>query len=250
MRTVVRRRPDSGLGNIHRQGSAPSRNIDWILMAAVGAKGTEIRAIALNDYDGVYGVPKAFWRAKEKSLKLISGASAFCETFFTNVQVPKDNLVGKVNGVTYCQANFVAMGEDVGRGEVQRAVALCVVEVATAHAHGVRDHEGGGRGDGGVVQRGRDGPIDVDATGQRPFDFIHGDEVRVVSMGDGKPGSNKAWSVELCGVTHVKRTGDIGLVKIVAESGSAAGVRRVEARAGRVDEFKRSLGVWRARRAG
>ena len=37
MRTVVRRRPDSGLGNIHRQGSAPSRNIDWILMAAVGA---------------------------------------------------------------------------------------------------------------------------------------------------------------------------------------------------------------------
>jgi rod shape determining protein RodA len=34
---MVRRRPDSGLGNIHRQGSAPSRNIDWVLMAAVGA---------------------------------------------------------------------------------------------------------------------------------------------------------------------------------------------------------------------
>jgi alanyl-tRNA synthetase len=63
------------------------------------------------------------------------------------------------------------------------------------------------------------------------FGEKYGDEVRVVSMGHGEagPDANKAWSVELCGGTHVRRTGDIGLIKIVAESASAAGVRRVEA---------------------
>ncbi|HUJ38838.1 MAG TPA: alanine--tRNA ligase, partial [Hyphomicrobium sp.] len=61
------------------------------------------------------------------------------------------------------------------------------------------------------------------------FGEKYGEEVRVVSMGEGAPGANKAWSVELCGGTHVKRTGDIGLVKIVAESASASGVRRIEA---------------------
>jgi alanyl-tRNA synthetase len=63
------------------------------------------------------------------------------------------------------------------------------------------------------------------------FGEKYGEEVRVVSMGVGTSGAkaNKAWSVELCGGTHVRRTGDIGLVKIVGESASAAGVRRVEA---------------------
>jgi alanyl-tRNA synthetase len=61
------------------------------------------------------------------------------------------------------------------------------------------------------------------------FGEKYGDEVRVVSMGDGTPGSIKAWSVELCGGTHVRRTGDIGLVKVVAETASSAGVRRIEA---------------------
>ena len=66
------------------------------------------------------------------------------------------------------------------------------------------------------------------------FGEKYGDEVRVVAMGRGTDSSrpNKAWSVELCGGTHVQRTGDIGLIKVVGESGSAAGVRRLEALTG------------------
>ncbi len=63
------------------------------------------------------------------------------------------------------------------------------------------------------------------------FGEKYGDEVRVVSMGTPEGGAHatKAWSVELCGGTHARRTGDIGLVKVIAETGSSAGVRRIEA---------------------
>jgi alanyl-tRNA synthetase len=60
------------------------------------------------------------------------------------------------------------------------------------------------------------------------FGEKYGDEVRVVAMGE--PGGNTmGWSVELCGGTHVKRTGDIGIISVVAEGGVASGVRRIEA---------------------
>ena len=75
----------------------------------------------------------------------------------------------------------------------------------------------------------------IEAGAMALFGEKYGDEVRVVSMGQALRGekSGKTYSVELCGGTHVNRTGDVGLMTVVSESAVAAGVRRIEALTGK-----------------
>jgi alanyl-tRNA synthetase len=80
-------------------------------------------------------------------------------------------------------------------------------------------------------------PDDARAIGaQALFGEKYGDEVRVVSMGaldgSGKGADGRTYSLELCGGTHVQRTGDIGAMVLLSESASSAGVRRIEALTG------------------
>jgi len=80
-------------------------------------------------------------------------------------------------------------------------------------------------------------PDDARALGaQALFGEKYGDEVRVVSMGtllgSGKGADGKTYSLELCGGTHVARTGDIGAFVALGDSASSAGVRRFEALTG------------------
>jgi alanyl-tRNA synthetase len=79
-------------------------------------------------------------------------------------------------------------------------------------------------------------PDDARSLGaQALFGEKYGDEVRVVSMGKadtGKGLDGQTWSIELCGGTHVRQTGDIGAFVCLGDSASSAGVRRVEALTG------------------
>ena len=80
-------------------------------------------------------------------------------------------------------------------------------------------------------------PDDARALGaQALFGEKYGDEVRVVSMGElegsGKGQAGRTYSLELCGGTHVGRTGDIGMFALTSETASAAGIRRIEALTG------------------
>jgi len=64
------------------------------------------------------------------------------------------------------------------------------------------------------------------------FGEKYGDSVRVLTLGDSISEHGKPYSVELCGGTHVKRTGDIALFSVLSEGGVAAGIRRIEAATG------------------
>jgi len=77
-------------------------------------------------------------------------------------------------------------------------------------------------------------PDDAVAAGAMAlFGEKYGDEVRVLSMGRSGPlGGDAHYSVELCGGTHVRATGDIALFKIIGESAVSSGVRRIEALTG------------------
>ncbi|MDA0676287.1 MAG: alanine--tRNA ligase, partial [Proteobacteria bacterium] len=85
----------------------------------------------------------------------------------------------------------------------------------------------------GVQTRLMDPDSAIEAGAMALFGEKYGEEVRVVSMGQEDDAN---FSVELCGGTHVRRTGDIGLFKIVSESGVSAGVRRIEVLTGAAAE--------------
>jgi len=77
----------------------------------------------------------------------------------------------------------------------------------------------------------------IDSGARALFGEKYGDEVRVVAMGQNPStssgGNTAGWSVELCGGTHVNRTGDIGIISLIAEGGVSSGVRRIEALTGK-----------------
>ena len=108
------------------------------------------------------------------------------------------------------------------RFDISHPKAVATDEIATVEAD-VNDQI---RLNTPVVTRLMEPEAAVEAGAMALFGEKYGEEVRVVSMGGE---GDTDFSVELCGGTHVARTGDIGLFKVVAESAVASGVRRIEA---------------------
>jgi alanyl-tRNA synthetase len=118
------------------------------------------------------------------------------------------------------------------RFDISHPKALTPQEIAT-----VEDLVNGEvRANEAVTTRLMDTDSAIKAGAMALFGEKYGDEVRVVAMGTQTIAADHPFSVELCGGTHAKRTGDIGLFKIVGESAVAAGVRRVEAVTGATAE--------------
>ncbi|MBM3564799.1 MAG: alanine--tRNA ligase [Alphaproteobacteria bacterium] len=114
------------------------------------------------------------------------------------------------------------------RFDISHPKAVAAAEIATVEADVNRQI----RLNEAVVTRLMDPEEAVKHGAMALFGEKYGSEVRVVSMGLGDH-AGKTFSVELCGGTHVRRTGDIGLFHVVAESAVGAGVRRIEAVTGR-----------------
>jgi alanyl-tRNA synthetase len=121
------------------------------------------------------------------------------------------------------------VAEDRLRFDFSHPKALTAEEIAAVEAQvnaEIRHNE--------VVTTRLMSPDDAIAAGAMAlFGEKYGDEVRVLSMGRGDwQGSGRNYSVELCGGTHVRATGDIGLFRIISESAVSSGVRRIEALTG------------------
>jgi alanyl-tRNA synthetase len=123
-------------------------------------------------------------------------------------------------------------GEDRLRFDFSHSKALAPEELA-----GVEKEVNAYIRQNGTVETRIMTPDDACAIGaQALFGEKYGDEVRVVSMGkqtdSGKGSNGETYSLELCGGTHVRQTGDIGAFVLVGDSASSAGVRRIEALTG------------------
>ncbi len=119
-------------------------------------------------------------------------------------------------------------GSLVAAGRLRFDISHPAPIAAETLAHVEAEVNAGIRANGAVTTRLMDPDAAVAAGAMALFGEKYGDEVRVVSM-EAPDNGQRVLSTELCGGTHVRRTGDIGLFKIVSEGALAAGVRRIEA---------------------